>query len=223
MHTRLLKRGLSLLSVFAAVFVFCGTWLHLQVSADAAYYHAFNDYKDAGGSTATWNDIANAIDDVLEESYRLYEEGGQNGDYKGDGQWSAYELCRDSYNFWYETCGFERSVNGYSGSEVSKAELQFKTTRKAVKAGESLDDVKAKLSALSEILHIQANHLDGLGDTGASGLTFGAGGSDAPAETDAAASDDAQQTTAVTTVTAGSNAIPTSGGSNSAMHKGRKR
>ncbi|MEE3405657.1 MAG: FTR1 family protein, partial [Acutalibacteraceae bacterium] len=88
-----------------------------------------------------------------------------------------------------ETSGFERNVNGYSGSEVSKAELQFKTARKAVKNGLSADEIASEFNKLSEILHIQANHLDGIGDDGASGLNLT--GEPQP-ETDAVPADDAQ-------------------------------
>ena len=79
----------------------------------------------------------------------------------------------NTYNFYYETSGFERTVNGYSSSEVSKAELQFKTSRKAVKKGLPIEDFKTEFTTLSTILHTQANHLDGIEAEGVCGLTFG--------------------------------------------------
>lgn len=91
----------------------------------------------------------------------------------------------NTYNFYYETSGFERTVNGYSGSEVSKAELQFKTSRKAVKKGLPIEEVKTEFTTLSTILHTQANHLDGIEAEGVCGLTFGEAEA-APAATDAA-------------------------------------
>ena len=195
---------LQFFGAIAALLMLCMTVSSMSASAAAAYYHGYEDYKSANGAAPSWNAVADAIDDVLEASYRLYEEGGLNGDYKGSEPYSAYELCRDSYNFWYETCGFERSVNGYSGSEVSKAELSFKTARKAVRAGEPLDSIQTKFSALSEILHIQANHLDGNGDFGASGLTFGAGAeTTTTAQTDAQGDSTELTTTTVTTASGG--------------------
>ncbi|HBI85085.1 MAG TPA: iron transporter [Ruminococcus sp.] len=171
----------------------------------ADYYGSWEEYKAAGGAATTWNDVAGAIDAVLEASYQMYEAGDQE---------NAYTAVLSTYNFYYETSGFERTVNSYSGSEVSKAELQFKTARKAVKKGLTVDEVRTEFDALSEILHIQANHLDGVGDTGESGLTFGAGkAADAvPAETTAVSAENAETASAVT-VTTGGNAVAIGGGS----------
>ncbi len=149
--------------VFMAVFLmFSLTGLSVSAS-DIEYYASWEDYVAGGEPSATWNDKANAIDDVLEASYRLYVSGNQD---------EAYIAVRNTYNFYYETSGFERNVNGYSGSEVSKAELQFKTARKAVKNGADEAEIASEFNELSEILHIQANHLDGIGDTGSSGLNL---------------------------------------------------
>lgn len=154
------------------------------------YYPTWDEYKAAGQPTGTWNNVADAIDTVLEASYELYAAGDQE---------NAYQAVLGTYNFYYETSGFERSVNGYSGSEVSKAELQFKTARKSVKKGLTIEEIRAEFTKLSEILHIQANHLDGIGDTGESGLTFGEKPATEPAaETTLAAGESAASTTETT-------------------------
>ncbi|MBQ8966078.1 FTR1 family protein [Ruminococcus sp.] len=146
-----------MLSLFATV---------ITASASAEYAPTWEEYKAAGNPASTWNDVADSIDKLMEASYQLYAAGDTD---------AAYTPILNSYNFYYETSGFERNVNGYSGSEVSKAELQFKTARKSVKKGAPIEEVKENFNALSEILHTQANHLDGLGDTGESKLTFGEG------------------------------------------------
>ena len=138
----------------------------IRAFASAEYIPSWEEYKAAGNPASTWNDVADSIDKLMEASYQLYVEGRQE---------EAYTPILNSYNFYYETSGFERNVNGYSGSEVSKAELQFKTARKSVKKGAPVEEIKENFNALSEILHTQANHLDGLGDTGSSKLTFGEG------------------------------------------------
>ena len=145
------------------------------------FYPSWEEYKAAGEPAASWNDAASAIDKCLEASYTLYVQGDKE---------TAYTACLNTYNFYYETSGFERNVNGYSGSEVSKAELQFKTARKAVKKDLGEETIAAEFNKLSEILHIQANHLDGLGDSGESQLNL-TGEVSAPAETDAAAETEA--------------------------------
>ncbi len=173
----------QLLSIFAVVFAVLFLLLSsvgIPVSAAVEYYSSWEEYLEAGEPNNNWQDKANAIDRVLEASYQLYTSGNQT---------EAYEAVRNTYNFFYETSGFERNVNGYSGSEVSKAELQFKTARKAVKNGLPEDEIATEFNELSEILHIQANHLDGIGDEGASGLNLT--GELAP-ETEAVPADDAE-------------------------------
>ena len=146
------------------------------------FYPSWEEYKAAGEPAATWNDAANAIDRCLEASYAYYVQGDKE---------NAYTACLNTYNFYYETSGFERNVNGYSGSEVSKAELQFKTARKAVKKDLGEETIAAEFNRLSEILHIQANHLDGVGDFGESQLTLTGEPQAAPtAETEAVAESD---------------------------------
>ncbi|MBP3856531.1 MAG: FTR1 family protein [Ruminiclostridium sp.] len=124
------------------------------------YIPTWDEYKEVNNLTVkTWNIVAEAIDDCIEASINLYKAGDKE---------AAYTPALNIYNYFYETSGFERNVNGYSGSEVSKAELQFKTARKAVKKDLGEETVIAEFVKLSEILHIQANHLDGLGDYGES-------------------------------------------------------
>ena len=176
MNRQIRRAGSFLLAVCTALMTAllliggCG----LTASAEGAYVQSWEDYKADGGATGTWQNVADAIDDVLETSYRLYVGGDQQ---------TAYEAARDTYNYYYETSGFERSVNGYSGSEVSKAELQFRAARKAVKNGESEADIAQEFNELSEILHNQANHLDGIDAAGESGLNL----TGEPEETEAAA------------------------------------
>ena len=135
----------------------------VRVHAEISYYPTWEEYKADGNPASSWNDVADAIDSLLEASYAYYEQ---------DDKENAYNACLNTYNFYYETSGFERNVNGYSGSEVSKAELQFKTARKAVKKDLGAETIAQEFNALSEILHIQANHLDGIGDTGESHLNL---------------------------------------------------
>lgn len=154
------KRFISAFGLTMAVLVmlFC-TVLRAFADPNVTYIPSWEEYLDAGKPSGTWNDTANAIDDCIEAAIILYKAGDKD---------AAYTPALNIYNFYYETSGFERAVNGYSGSEVSKAELQFKTARKAIKKDLGEETVIAELVKLSEILHIQANHLDGVGDVGES-------------------------------------------------------
>ena len=185
------RRAVSVGAAILMVLMMLSSFVGLTARAEEiTFYPSWEEYKAAGEPASTWNDVANAIDAVLEASYAYYHQGDQE---------NAYTAVLNTYNFYYETSGFERNVNGYSGSEVSKAELQFKTARKAVKKDLGEDTIKKEFNSLSEILHIQANHLDGLGDTGESqlSLTGEAPAAEEAAETEAeeaqadAAADDA--------------------------------
>ena len=169
--------------MMAALLILLLCMVPFQAHAEEIFFYpSWEEYKAAGEPAATWNDAANAIDRCLEASYAYYVQGDKE---------NAYTACLNTYNFYYETSGFERNVNGYSGSEVSKAELQFKTARKAVKKDLGEETIAAEFNRLSEILHIQANHLDGLGDFGESQLLLTGELQTAPvAETDAVAESD---------------------------------
>ena len=157
--------------IFAAVLMLLAVMLVLNPLRSAAessqaeseakldYIGSWEEYIEAGGVNDCWEDKANAIDDVIEASINNYKAGNTD---------EAYNAALVIYNFYYETSGFERNVNGYSGSEVSKAELQFKICRKAVKKGEDTSTVISNFMELSRILHGQANHLDGVDEEGVS-------------------------------------------------------
>lgn len=156
--TRLIGAVLAVMLAAAAAFGLLSPAVYADGSV--SYIATWEEYKAANNITnRTWNIVADAIDDCIEASINLYKAGDKDG---------AYTPALNIYNYYYETSGFERFVNGYSGSEVSKAELQFKTARKAVKKDLGEETVIAEFVKLSEILHTQANHLDGLGDTGES-------------------------------------------------------
>ena len=157
--------------IFAAVLMLLAVMLVLNPLRSAAessqaeseakldYIGSWEEYIEAGGVNDCWEDKANAIDDVIEASINNYKAGNTD---------EAYNAALVIYNFYYETSGFERNVNGYSGSEVSKAELQFKICRKAVKKGEDTSAVISNFMELSRILHGQANYLDGVDEEGVS-------------------------------------------------------
>ncbi|MCR5123170.1 MAG: FTR1 family protein, partial [Ruminococcus sp.] len=183
------SRKTAIIIAFMLVLLSVSPIYLLRAFADSSpgFIPSWEEYAAAGNPTGTYNDVANAIDDCIEASIKLYKSGDKEG---------AYTPALNIYNFYYETSGFERAVNGYSGSEVSKAELQFKTARKAVKKDLGEETVVAEFVKLSEILHIQANHLDGLGDTGESAFNADGTRKGAPAtgEESASAEENTSQT-----------------------------
>jgi len=183
-----------------------------QIRAFAAgeYIATWDDYKATGAPAGTWNDVANAMDAVLTAADELY----QNGDATG-----AHSAVNAAYYGYYETTGFERTAMGYiAGSRKTEVELQFSSCKTVTKNGGSTDEFFAELSKLSEMLHTDANKLDGIGDTGSSGLTQG--GADT-AEPESQADEEQPQedanpateaTQEATSVTPGANAVSVGGG-----------
>ncbi len=183
-------------------------------AAEVTYIATWDEYKAARGiEKYTWNTVAAAEDELLEAAYKLYRDGSKD---------EAFTASRQAYYGYYETTGFERNVMSYvSGAEVSKAELQFRAVRNVPKKGGTLDDFWKEIEKLSQILHDQANKLDGIADAGVSGVSMdrvnGSGQADAaadnaPAETSTGTEQPAA-TTAVTETAVGANAVSTEGGS----------
>ncbi len=159
---RLISAALALLWVLLMLIIpFAG----VNVSAAGEYIATWEEYKNSGAPAGTWNDVANAMDQVFMAADTLY----QNGDASG-----AYDAVNAGYYGYYETTGFERTAMGYiAGSRKTEVELQFSACKSVVKNGKTTDEFFAELNTLSEMIHTDANKLDGIGSTGASGLTRG--------------------------------------------------
>ena len=158
------------LAVFMLLLI-CITTLPRVVFADDTYYGTWAEYQEGTGlADATWNHVAEAMDLVIETAKEKYAAGDADG---------AYDCINDAYYGYYETTGFERVAMGYiSGARKSQMELQFSACKSVAKKGGSVDDFNAEADLLSEMLHEDANILDGTsgnssqeeGDTAATGL-----------------------------------------------------
>ena len=140
--------------------------------SDSTYYLSYKKYVEAenpdGSKTVTYNDITDQISNLLQEGLRRYKSGADR-----DGDEGYYKPFTNSYGFWYETSGFEKTVMGYiSGARVNEVELQFSNMKKAVNNNKSYDEVKAEVDTLISMLREDANTLDEL-----FGYTSGSGGS----------------------------------------------
>ena len=203
------KNAALILCVICAVAAAFGAFAFGASAEDTAYIATWDEYKAARGiEKYTWNMVADAEDELLEAAYRLYRGGNKD---------EAFTASRQAYYGYYETTGFERNVMGHiSGAEVSKAELQFRAVRNVPKKGGSLEDFWTEIEKLSQILHDQANGLDGISEAGVSGVSMdrvnGTAQTAAPAETSAAQSAQPAETTAAPAV--GENAVSTDGTGN---------
>ncbi|MBR1865534.1 MAG: FTR1 family iron permease [Lachnospiraceae bacterium] len=121
------------------------------------YYSTWETYKSASGlETPTWNDVVDAMVEVLNAAKETYAGGDADGAYKG---------INDAYYGYYETTGFERVAMGYiSGARKSEMELQFSACKSVTKNNGSADAFDAEVDTLRSMLRQDANILDGTTD-----------------------------------------------------------
>ena len=126
------------------------------------FYLSYKKYVAAvnpdGDKVISYNDVTDQISNLLNEGIRRYEAGTER-----DGDEGYYKPFTNSYGFWYETSGFEKTVMGYiSGARVNEVELQFSNMKKAVNNGASVDEVQQEVDKLISLLREDANTLDDL-------------------------------------------------------------
>lgn len=190
----------------AAIFVLLYSLVGITSFASSDYIATWDEYKQAGGASATWNDVANAMDDVLCAADEIYQSGDATG---------AHGAVNAAYYGYYETTGFERVAMGYiAGSRKTEVELQFSACKSVTKNGGSTDEFFNELSTLSEMIHTDANKLDGVGDTGSSGLVKGGSSDENTAEEKSSEGETAESGSAgdTSSVTPGANAVSVGGG-----------
>jgi high-affinity iron transporter len=102
---------------------------------------------------ATWNEIVDDMEAVLNESYTIY--------LSGDAE-AAKDQVDVAYFGFYEKLGFEKIVmSRISGSRATKVEYQFTIIKKSMLNRSSNAEVRANLDALITWLREDANQLDG--------------------------------------------------------------
>lgn len=161
MNRGMLKRVICLLMVLiAASAIFAMPAFAEGETAD--YYLSYKKYVAAenpdGSKTITYNDITDQISNLLEEGIRRYESGAER-----EGDDGYYKPFTNSYGFWYETSGYEKTVMGYiSGARVNEVELQFSNMKKAVNNGADVETVRSEVDKLVSMLREDADTLDAL-------------------------------------------------------------
>jgi len=146
----------------------------LAYAADGDYvrtwkeYEKTQEYTEALGDkqAATWNMVADAMDNLFEAAKTLYARGDADG---------AYDAVNQAYYGYYETTGFERNAMSYiAGSRKTEVENQFSLCKSYAKKGGSQDEFSQAVNTLQEMIHVDANKLDGVEESaGESGSTSG--------------------------------------------------
>ncbi|MDR3201030.1 MAG: FTR1 family iron permease [Spirochaetales bacterium] len=102
---------------------------------------------------ATWNDVVNDMEAVLNESYTIYLSGEAT---------AAKDQVDVAYFRFYEKLGFEKIVMArISGARATKVEYQFAAIKKAMLNKSPKEEVRAALDGLITMLREDANRLDG--------------------------------------------------------------
>ena len=126
---------------------FVRTWKEYEKTD--AYAKALGD-KDA----ATWNMVADAMDDLFEVAKAAYADGDAD---------LAYDAVNQAYYGYYETTGFERNAMSYiAGSRKTEVENQFSLAKSYAKKGGTVDEFTEAVAVLQDMIHTDANVLDGV-------------------------------------------------------------
>ena len=148
------KRRILLARVWVVLFVFLASFgFGTVVKAEGEYYATWKEYKESGAPAATWDDVANAMDNVFERAKELYKAGDSKG---------AYDSVNHGYYGYYETTGFERLTLGkISGARKSEVELQFAACKAVTKNSGSTDEFDKEVDELKSMIRNDAALLDG--------------------------------------------------------------
>lgn len=118
------------------------------------YYATWGEYQEASGlESPTWNDVVDAMAEVLEAAKTTYAAGDAQG---------AYDCVNNAYYGYYEVTGFERVAMGYiSGARKSEMELQFSACKSVTKNNGTTEEFDAECDKLRSMLREDAHKLDG--------------------------------------------------------------
>lgn len=120
-------------------------------------FNTFNTYAEET-SYKNWNEVASAMEEHILNGANIYREGGS------EKAKEAKDAINIAYYKFYEKLGFEKTVMAsISGSRGSDVEHQFYLAKKAISDSKSPDEVDAEVKTLIQMLHEDADTLDGVG------------------------------------------------------------
>lgn len=120
-------------------------------------FNTFNTYAEET-SYKNWNEVASAMEEHILNGANIYREGGS------EKAKEAKDAINIAYYKFYEKLGFEKTVMAsISGSRGSDVEHQFYLAKKAISDSKSPEEVDAEVKTLIQMLHEDADTLDGVG------------------------------------------------------------
>ncbi len=134
-----------------------------QTQAERKKLDAAKKNSSTGKGERTWSDVAHEMNSILDKAYKAASSG------KGE---QGSSLVNNAYYQYYEKLGFEKNVmNAISGDRVSQVEYQFKMTRKAMRDGASITEIKKLVDQLKGWLTEDGAALDGGAASNVNGVT----------------------------------------------------
>ena len=123
----------------------------IRADGETSHYATWEEARPVyfPDSTSTnMNEVAYAIDMVLEACVQNYSDGYTD---------AAYECAQDAYYGYYEVCGFERqTMSRISGSRKNAVEFQYKAIRQVVKNGGTVEELQEACDGLMDMLYEDA-------------------------------------------------------------------
>lgn len=146
--------------VLAVLLVFSSTPAFAE---GVEYIDNWKDYEQTldSDTKVTWNLVADAMDTLFDAAETEYA----NGD--ADAAWKA---INQAYYGYYEITGFERNAMSYiAGSRKTEVENQFSLCKSYAKREGSQEEFNGAVETLRDMIHTDANKLDGVEESGDEG------------------------------------------------------
>lgn len=119
-------------------------------------FNSINTYA-SDATYKNWNEVATAMEEHLLNGADIYREGGS------EKAKEAKDSINVAYYKFYEKLGFEKTVMAsISGSRGSDVEHQFYLAKKAISDSKTPDEVDTEIQKLIQMLHEDADTLDGV-------------------------------------------------------------
>ena len=140
-------------------------------------FNTLNAYADTA-TYKNWNEVASAMEEHILNGANIYREGGSE---KAN---EAKDAINTAYYKFYEKLGFEKTVMAsISGSRGSDVEHQFYLAKKAISDAKSPDEVDEEVQKLIQMLHEDADTLDGVSSADKEGGADASGAADKSTDT----------------------------------------
>ena len=143
-------------SLIVALFMINTMLVPASAFAADNYYDTWKEYKETlpADEAITWNTVAEAMDILLDAGIEAYAAGDSE---------AAYDAVNQAYYGYYETTGFERNAMSYiAGSRKTEVENQFSLAKSYAKKGGTVEEFNSAVEGLRDMLHTDANKLDGV-------------------------------------------------------------